>query len=45
MIPGIIEMPIGNRALLKGIPESSGYKNEKQLYLNSGHIYRGLNNE
>lgn len=44
MIPGIIEMPIGNRAFLKGVPESSGYKKEKQkqLCLNSGHIYRGL---
>ncbi len=29
MIPGIVEIPINNRALLKGVPESSGYKNEK----------------
>lgn len=42
MIPGIIEIPTGNREFLKEVPESSGLKNEKQkqLYLNSGQIYR-----
>ena len=42
MIPGIVEIPIGNREFLKGVPESSGYKSEKQkqLCLNSGQIYR-----
>lgn len=30
MIPGIIEMPIGNRAFLKGVPESYGCKTKSK---------------
>lgn len=30
MIPGIIEMPIGNRAFLIGVPESSGCKTKSK---------------